>query len=293
MRCCVCNSENIEIIYDDYIRNGAVGNLTDKKYKMFHCKKCGMIWHENAAEEKKNYYETEQYRMNLEHTTDISDFYKIHDVDNLEKFEYTGTDIFRGKVVADIGCGGGSFLDFISGVASEIIAIEPSLVYRSELIKKGYRVYPYVSDAIKDGIQAEVITSFDVIEHVNSPYNFITDAYSLLDDGGLAITGTPTDAPLLRTFLGHDYEQFLFSYQHPWVISQKALEIMCKKIGFSDVKVEYKQRYGLTNAMMWLRDRRPSGHISSELISASIEEAFKRMCEENEIADYIVAYTIK
>ena len=36
----------------------------------------------------------------------------------------------RNKIVADIGCGAGSFSDHISGLAEKIIAIEPTVMYQ-------------------------------------------------------------------------------------------------------------------------------------------------------------------
>lgn len=51
--------------------------------------------------------------------------------------------------VADIGCGC-AFLDYVSGVAMQIIAIEPSETYRKIMDKKNFCTYPYASVAIKD-----------------------------------------------------------------------------------------------------------------------------------------------
>ena len=42
-------------------------------------------------------------------------FYRLHDRGTLDKFQYTGTNIYRGIIVADMGCGAGAFLDFIVG----------------------------------------------------------------------------------------------------------------------------------------------------------------------------------
>lgn len=59
----------------------------------------------------------------------------MYDKESLDKLTYTGTDIFRHKIVAGIGCGCGTFLAFLSGMVQEIIAIEPSEVYRSVMRK--------------------------------------------------------------------------------------------------------------------------------------------------------------
>lgn len=294
MNCKLCNGNKVNIIYDDYIRNGAVGRLTPVKYKMYQCSECNTIWHDNKEGSNTEFYESEEYRSQLENTADIKDYYRLHDMEVLEKLEYTGTDIYREKVVCDIGCGGGSFLDFVSNVAREIIAIEPSQNYRNSLDKKGYITFPYATEANKKYAgKVDVVTSFDVIEHVDSPYEFMKDTYELLNSGGQAIIGTPSDAPILRNLLGKEYEQFLFSFQHPWIIGDKGFEKICKEAGFVNVRIEQKQRYGLANTMEWLRNRKPKGHIKYDFINSTMEEMYKRELENIKCADYLIAYVQK
>ena len=112
------------------IRNGGLGKYTENAVDMWQCENCGVIWHEPVIEDTKAYYESKEYRNSLEGSTEQEMFYKLHDRETLDKFEYTGTEIFRHKVVSDIGCGAGAFLDFLKGVADTIIAIEPSEAYR-------------------------------------------------------------------------------------------------------------------------------------------------------------------
>lgn len=295
MRCKICSSENTKIIYDDNIRNGAINSYTDEKYQMYQCLDCGTIFHRLDTEKSNEYYQSKEYRQELEHTAEINDYYRNHDREVLEKLEYTGTDIFRNSIVADIGCGGGSFLDFVSGAADQIVAIEPSKEYRESLLKKGYHTYPYAADAMNDFEgKCDVVTSYDVIEHVNSPVEFMADVYHLLKFGGVGIIGTPTDCPFMRSLLGHTYEKkLLFSYQHPWILSGKSFEMCCTKAGFADVRIEYKQRYGLANMITWCIEKEPKGHNQFSSIAPALDDVYKRSLEQQQMADYIVAYVKK
>lgn len=294
MKCKLCGCSGVEIIYDDYIRNGAVGRLTADKYKIYRCKYCEVLWHDVNKSVIENYYLSEQYRQELENNTDIFEYYRLHDGEVLEKLEYTGTDIFRNSIVADIGCGGGSFLDFVGGVAKKVLAIEPSVAYRKELNAKGFDVFCYACEARKEySSKVEVITSFDVIEHVDDPYEFMKDIYDLLADGGKGIIGTPSDAPVMREMLGKDYEQFLYSYQHPWILTEKSFEIICRNAGFSKICIAQKQRYGLANTMEWFLNKKPKGHIYYDFISDVMNETFKREIEAKGKADYLIAYVQK
>lgn len=80
---------------------------------MYQCNDCDVIWHKPVLENN-SYYESEEYRKSLEGTSEENDFYKLHDKESLDKFLYTGTSIFRNKVVADLGCGCGAFLDYVN-----------------------------------------------------------------------------------------------------------------------------------------------------------------------------------
>lgn len=294
MKCKICKGESIEIIYHGLIRNGGLGKYTKERVLMYSCKDCGAIWHEPILDNKE-YYESQEYRKSLEGTSEEEDFYRLHDKESMDKFTYTGTTIFRNKIVADIGCGCGAFLDYISGVANKIVAIEPSEKYRRIMDKKGFYTYPYSYEANKEWHEkVDIITSFDVIEHVEQPEKFLQDVYDLLSLGGQAIIGTPTDAPVMRKLLGEIYEKkLLFSTQHLWVLSDKSLQLMSKNVGFSQVETKYFQRYGLENLLGWIRDKEPRSDISESFITNTLDSVWKSQIAEKGMADYIVLYLRK
>ncbi len=295
MNCKLCDSNNVKRIYNGKIRNGGLGKYSDENISIYQCGECEVIWHANCSMENIDYYESTKYRDSLEGSSDIEQFYRLHDKETMQKFMYTGTDIFRHKVIADIGCGGGSFLDFLSGVAQEIIAIEPTLAYRKIMKNKGYQAYAYAADAKNMWLdKVEVITSFDVIEHVESPLRFIEDAYELLKPGGEAIIGTPTDAPVMRQMLGEIYERkLLYSTQHLWILAEKNLKLLAEKAGFKKIEVKYFQRYGISNLLGWLKEERPCGEPKYSFVTDTLNEVWKSECGAKGLADYIVVYLYK
>ena len=295
VNCEICGGKDISIVYDDYIRDGAPGTLTPIKYKMYQCNCCKTIWHEHSKSENDEYYTSKEYRNRLEGTTELEKYYSMHDFEVLDKFNYCGTTIFRNATVADIGCGGGGFLDFLKGVAKEIIAIEPSAEYQKTLKERGYYTYTYASNAIKEwGGNVDVVTSFDVIEHVDNTVEFMKDVFNLLSEGGRAIIGTPTDCPLMRELLGHVYEQgLLYSYQHNWILSEDGFKLCCQKAGFSKIKIKYVQRYGISNMIEWIKNKKPSGHTHFEFVTDVLDKTYKSELEKSGLADYIIAYVEK
>lgn len=287
MKCKICGSSSYIIEYNGLIREGSVGRCTKDKVEIFKCTECETLWH-NCGNSG-NYYTSEEYRKSVDGSSLIEDFYKLHDAESLDKFKYCGTEKFRGKVVADIGCGGGAFLDYINTVAERVIAIEPSEEYQKQLKKKGIAVYTYAEDALKEWKEkVDVIVSFDCIEDVDEPEVFLKEAYELLSSHGEAIIGTPTDAPVMRSLLGEEYDRFLFCIQHPWILGKKSFEVMAKKIGIKNYICKFYQRYGLGNCLYWLSNRKPGKHTSYDFISKGVDELWKYELSRQELADYLV-----
>lgn len=290
MECKICGSKNYKIEYKGKIRDGSFGNYTKDDVEIYKCCSCGAMYHENMRSSE--FYESSEYRQKMGENT--GDYEVLHDRDVLEKLNYTGTDVFRDKIVADIGCGGGSFLDFVSGVASQIIGIEPTEAFRKKLQAKGYHAYAYTEEAFKDyRNKVDIITSFDVIEHVENPRIFMEECYKLCKIGGKIVIGTPTEQPIMRMALGKEYDSFLFSTQHLWVLNKESLEQAAKLAGFKNIEIKYKQRYGLGNLVSWLKYGKPMGNIDYAFISGSINKSWIVNCEERELADYIVIYAEK
>ena len=142
VKCSVCGSENTKVIYNGKFRYGAVGTWTDSDVPIYQCEDCGLIWHDNVFDSIKDFYESSDYRDAVQGDGSIERFYALHDGEVENRLKFTGTKIFRNKVVADIGCAAGSFLDFVGGAAKKVIAIEPSQAYRNMLEEKwgGYGI---------------------------------------------------------------------------------------------------------------------------------------------------------
>ena len=293
MKCKFCGSDS-KVIYKGLIKTGLLSGYTEKEYPVYQCTQCGVIWNEGYKDLKDTYYESGEYRENIDGNSEIASYREKYDGQVLWHLELTGTDIFRDKNVCDIGCGGGSFLDFVNTPAKSIIAIEPNEQFHSGLREQGYSVYAYTSDALKEWKEKiNVITSFDAIEHVYEPQSFVEDIYNLLEEGGKCVIGTPTDYPVLREMLGDEFNKFIFQVQHPWVFSEKCLKNMFEKAGFTKVDVVASQKYGLGNLVAWLYERKPRGDIKYPFISPDIDAAYKINMAKNGYAEYLTVYAEK
>lgn len=294
MKCGICGAEG-EMIYEGSLKTGLLSGYTKKSYPVYQCTQCKTIWNMAYQDEKPDYYEQGTYREKIEENTDFHTLKFKYDKQVLFKMNLTGTEGMRGKTVCDIGCGEGCFLDFISGPAENIVAVEPNVIYQKELRQEGYHVYAYAEEALKDWRQKiDLITSFDVIEHTEDPRKFVREIYELLPSGGgQCVIGTPTDYPVLRKLLGDTFNQFIFQVQHPWIFSERVLRILFEEVGFCKVTIKNTQKYGLGNFIAWLHEQIPRGDLKYDFISETMDQVYRQQMAEMGNGEYLTVYALK
>ena len=140
-QCKICNSENIIITYNGKIRNGKFGNYIDNQ-NIFECQECKVQFYNGKDID----YQSSEYRTMIQANPSADEYYHQHDDEQLYNLEILGLNNLRNKVIADIGCGAGSFLDMVSGITKKQIAIEPFKDYQSILKEKKYDVFDYASN---------------------------------------------------------------------------------------------------------------------------------------------------
>jgi 2-polyprenyl-3-methyl-5-hydroxy-6-metoxy-1,4-benzoquinol methylase len=101
----------------------------------------------------------------------------------------------EGKRVLDIGCGGGLFLSKMKKAGADVLGIELSDT-RAHYAKTKHG-FDVVKRAIEDDYwktfhgMFDVVTLWDVIEHVNYPLATLRSAADMLKSGGILLIDTP------------------------------------------------------------------------------------------------------
>jgi 2-polyprenyl-3-methyl-5-hydroxy-6-metoxy-1,4-benzoquinol methylase len=235
-------------------------------------------------------YESRDYREMVDGSGSADDYYGVHDKEQAVKLSIMGTNELRGKVIADIGCGAGSFLDLVGNYARETLAVEPCLEYHQELKRKGHTVYSYTSDALEDHRDSvDIAVSFAVIEHVSDPILFLQEIKKLLKPKGFLLLSTPNYDDWLIDFLPGVYDRFFFRQAHIWYFNGQALETLGKYAGFASVELCYEHRFDLSNGLLWIRDGRPTGNAKEPILSC-IDGQFKKALEDQGRSDFIYAW---
>lgn len=232
-------------------------------------------------------YETKKYRQMVEGDSSVENYYKLYDGEHLDRIKIVGTAKLRNKVIADIGCGAGSFLDMVKGYALHTIAIEPYGVFQRELAKKGHRVYSYTKDALKywQG-RVDLAVCFAVVEHVEHPLDFLKEIKLLLKPNGFLLLSTPNSDDWLLQFLTEAYGRFFYRYVHTWYFNQESIQQIGIRAGFKKIQVHYVQRFDISNALHWIRDCCPTG-TGKLSIFQDLDEAYRRILEKQGHSDFL------
>lgn len=264
--CEICSTRDWHIVYRGNVRDGVFGH-SQSDATVCRCGDCGADRLDESVCPNIAFYETEAYRKKLQEELTAAGHYAVADELQIFTQQVIWPDSLRGKTVADVGCAGGSFLDHVTGLAAQAVAIEPCSIYHESLKRRGYQVFPYATNAHKDYTgRIDLAVSSQVIEHVRNPLAFLEEIRPLLAPGGQLIVSTPNRDDILMELLPDDFRAFFYRVVHRWYFDATSLAELARRAGFEVVETRFVQRYGMANMLAWLRDRRPTGRRRIEAI---------------------------
>jgi SAM-dependent methyltransferase len=139
----------------------------------------------------------------------------------------------RGKRLLDIGCAGGAFLVAARDCGFEVTGVEPSR-WMAAFAKKTYGL-DVREGILEPGMFAEqsfdVITLWDVIEHLPQPHETLTLAARLLKPDGFLLVNYPDIASVAARLLGERWPFWLSV--HLLYYTPKTIYAQLRRAGFS------------------------------------------------------------
>lgn len=191
---------------------------------------------------------------------------------------------FLSSKFIDIGCGTGGFIEHLQSVGISCSGFDASKVQVDYALKHGLPVV-FASSVneylFKNELAArsfDVVTMWDVLEHIREPYDFLLSTHNLLKPNGLVYVSVPSSGghawkrPLFRLF-GVTYS--FDPWEHVFYYNQKSLGVLMMKCGFEVVEsgvvpcyrrnggvVEYARRF-----MFYFLNIFPSFHPQIYLIA--------------------------
>lgn len=151
----------------------------DKTLTKLHCLECGLefynyaipdssLLYEKLLESKKYFYPKYKWEYNQA-------------IETIKKYNI--------KKVLDIGCGYGNFIENISKITDFTMGLEMNKAAIEECKNKGLNISNSSLDKINQ--KFDLITLFQVLEHIQEPKTFIEQVINLLEPGGYLFIGTP------------------------------------------------------------------------------------------------------
>lgn len=138
---------------------------------------------------------------------------------------------YKGKKLLDVGCANGQFLEYTGRFAMAGTGIDIS----EEMVNIGKKagLDCHVKDLFEMEGSFDMLTYWDVIEHVSNPREVLEKTRSLLASGGEVIIQTPCTGMVSELF--GDKWLYYLPVQHLHLFSQEALFKLLSDTGFSVV----------------------------------------------------------
>jgi len=285
--CNLCDVKKYEVIYDGVIRDGIGGTKAKDTHKVVKCSGCGLVRLLNNPLTME-YYQSDEYRNAYNETANANDYIQMHDNEQPPRLAKVGADMFRDKIVLDYGCGGGAFLDLVSGLADKTVGVEPFGGYHDSLNERGHQIFSDSAMAKKEyQNKVDTIVSFGVLEHVEDPKQYLKDALDLMKDGGKMYLETDNLNDILMKLGIKSFDSFFYRTAHLWYFDEKTLKQMVEQIGFSHVKISFRHNFDLSNTMLWLRDNKPTGNGKLDFLNDKIDNNWIEFVELSGLADLV------
>lgn len=283
--CEICGGCDWHVVHRGAIRDGAFGSVREDGL-VIRCGDCGVDRLAERCCPSSSFYEGDEYRSHLAQSVNAECFFDAHDELQIFTLETLWPRRLRGRTIADVGCAAGSFLDHVAGLAGRLLAIEPSTIYHESLRARGYTVYSYAADAqTSERESVDIAVTLQVIEHTLDPRAFLADIRPLVGSNGLLLVSTPNRNDLLMKLLPDEYPEFFYRTVHRWYFDADSLARCAALAGFIEVERRFVHRYGLSNALAWLRDRRPTGRNRLPGIAVAGDKSWQNYLESSGQSD--------
>jgi 2-polyprenyl-3-methyl-5-hydroxy-6-metoxy-1,4-benzoquinol methylase len=219
-KCLICGSDRLKKLKDYY-----------KPHGLLKCENCAFVFMDRIPTEK----ELDEHYAKYDYSTEVSlsPITKQRYQDLLNEFEaYRKT-----NRILDVGCGRGGYLLEAKKRGWEVYGTE----FSDEAIQmsegRGIQMEQgSLGEQSFKGIDFDVITSFEVIEHINNPQEEVRHIHRLLRKGGLFYCTTPNFNAYLRYQLKDSYNVINYP-EHLSYYSKKTLKRLFISQEFKPIKL--------------------------------------------------------
>lgn len=236
VRCNLCGADN----------TAPVMEIDD--FHIVRCRQCGLVYvNPRYGEDALHEIYTESY-YDHDGITNGLEFYGyddyLRDEENIKitfakRLKTIERYAAKGRLL-DVGCATGFFLDLARGQGWEVVGTEVS-DFAARYARERFGLDVRVGTLRDLGLPSEafdVVTTWDVIEHVLDPMAELQEMRRILRDDGILSIITPNAGSLMARLLGRRWEEFRRVREHVYFFSGSTLTQMLQKAGFEVLRAE-------------------------------------------------------
>lgn len=231
--CNLCGANDTELVY---VEKDRLLKLPGS-FRLVRCRQCGLLYinPRPTPEEIKYYYPEEYGPYNVTPEDEPSWIKRLdHQYGYWKRARLAKAACPQGGRILDVGCAMGNFLHMMTRLGSWKaygLDISPEA---TEYARERYGVETFTGELLDAGYPNsyfDVVTMWDVMEHVHDPTSTLTEVHRILKPGGLTIIRVPNvstwDARLFGPYwVGYDAPRHLFVFSH------ETLRHLLQKTGF-------------------------------------------------------------
>lgn len=238
-------------------------------FRLIRCKKCNLVFSSPIYDEERivNLYKQSDVPL-MEDLGNSSGLYAKYLTKILEK-------VSKDKFL-DIGCGNGFFLEKVKTIGfSEAWGVEPSInsiKHLPKLVDKKKIIVDVFKKKYFQNNFFDVISFFQVLDHVIDPSKFLKDCFDILKPGGYIIAIMHDVAAPTHRLLGE--KSPIFDIQHIYLFDKSTIRKIIEKNGFEIESIS--TAYTTYSLGYWLRMSPIPNLIKSSILKLPIGFLFKQ-----------------
>lgn len=232
MKCPSCSSGEIDLHISTFnFRNRSDRNI----YNYYICRKCNLIFLDSSKNEGKNHYSDDYHSyFGLREKNVIKTW--LNNLGLKKRLKIVYKHKLNGNLL-DIGCATGEFLKNLSLNGNwKLYGIEPNTSARKKTENEtDIQTFPDLFEARFPSDYFDIVTMWDVIEHISNPNELLIEINRILRVSGVLIIKTPDiSSPEARFF-----EKFWSGLEAPWhlfLLSKTSIEKLLIKNKFANFR---------------------------------------------------------